>query len=94
MIERPKHKLIYIEWQDAISAPGTWRNLESSLEFGESGDSLVCQTGFLLKETDKYILIASKVLPGDEFGEALYGHVLKIPTTWIRKRRVIRGVYP
>jgi hypothetical protein len=94
MIDRPKHKLVYLEWSDAVSPGAGWRTEEWVKRWARESGFLICEVGFVLEETDEYVLFASRICPEDAYTDALYGGIHKIPKTWIRKRRVIRGVYP
>ncbi len=82
-------KLIYIEWADAISSGSVWIEKSALEGWIDNTEWIVKQVGWLLKETDKFILIASQLKPSDWFTEEQYGHIQKIPKTWIRKRKVL-----
>ena len=83
-------KLIYLEWADAISSGATWHTKSELNEWIEGSEWIIKQVGWLLKETDRYILIAAQLKPDDRFTQEQYGHLQKIPKTWIRKRKVIK----
>jgi len=78
-------KLIYIEWCDAIEAQKTWQSLEEIKEWADTNNWIVCEVGYLIKETKEYILIANRASLYDE-DEPTYAGVMKIPFTWIKKR--------
>lgn len=44
--------------------------------------------GFLVKETDEYLLVAGEKSKYSE--DVNYGHVTKIPKTWIRHRTALK----
>lgn len=76
--------LIYIEWCDAITNEASWLSKDEAIEWAETENWINQHVGFLIKETDKYLLIAgekSKYMNGGS-----YGHVTKIPKTWVIKR--------
>jgi len=81
-------QLIYIEWCDAMTSEATWMTETEALAFGEDESWVNKEVGFLIKETGKYLLIASQTSHYDE-NELKYGNVTKIPTTWIMKRKNI-----
>ena len=87
--KEPKPKLIYIEWADACSQGG-WKTKEQALAWVKTTNWYVHQVGWLLEETDKYILLVDTYSPENLLEEELYNGVHKIPKTWIRKRRVIK----
>lgn len=77
-------KLIYIEWEDSINST-EWMNLDKVLEWEKEDHNLVKQIGWLIKETKRHIVIASKMNEWLKY-ETDYGSLQKIPKTWIRKR--------
>lgn len=79
-------KLVYIEWCDAISDSGGWKYLEEVFEWAEDLHWIVKESGFILKETKDYILLAHKMVPAKNKEENLYGSLKKIPKTWIIKK--------
>ena len=82
------HKLIYIEWGDAIAHSG-WRSLDDAIKWSREHNYFVEQVGWVIEENDKYICIASsRALPSDD--EPQYSQLQKIPKTWIRKRKTIK----
>ena len=84
-----KYKLIYIEWEDAISNSG-WKYSDEALEWVEKETSVVKHTGWIIKETKEYILLASRMIDKSEFSGESLGQLQKIPKTWIRNRQVLK----
>ena len=85
-------KLIYIEWADATSPEATsWWTEESAIEWAENDSYWIESTGWLLKETEKYILLGMNRSTTETGRDIIqYGNLQKIPKTWIRKRKVIK----
>lgn len=81
-------KLIYLEWCDSIEGSGNWLSLNDAKEWCENEDWVIRQVSFLIKETDEYLFLASKINPQKD-GEVMVGGTLKIPLTWIRKKVII-----
>lgn len=78
---------IYIEWCDAVSnTEGGWRDVEDAIEWGKEANWVVKQVGWILEENKKYILLISKIADKDQ----QVGHLMKIPKTWILKRKVLK----
>lgn len=76
--------LTYIEWQDAYTNSEGWQSKESILEHDEGKDAyIIRQAGWVIKETDKYLIIADKWHPAEDN----YADWTVIPKTWIRKRK-------
>jgi len=79
------YDLIYIEWCDAMMNQNPWMNLKEAKKWAETEDWVTSEVGFLIKETDEYILIANKKNSYNK-NDPEVGGLMKIPTTWIRKR--------
>ncbi|HUX79297.1 MAG TPA: hypothetical protein VMW10_06100 [Alphaproteobacteria bacterium] len=80
-----KYKFIYIEWQDAFSN-GTWFK-ESELKEWFDAEMFVKQTGWVIHEDKKRIVIATRMSWDSYSEEWHYGLLQNIPKTWIKKRR-------
>ena len=86
-----KPKLVYIEWADATSPVETWWSLERAVEWAEEDSFWIESIGWVLKETNKYILLAANQSTTDTGCKIVeYCNFLKIPKTWIRKRKNIK----
>lgn len=81
------YPLVYIEWCDAITHGDGWIPLHKAIEWGECEDWIIKQSGFILKETKEFILLASKVNPHVDNEYPVVDGITKIPKTWIRKRK-------
>lgn len=81
-------KLIYIKWTDACSSP-SWFTKEDALKWARSKDWIVENIGWLMEETDKYILICAR-RSDDVENRGEYGLLQKIPKTWIIKRKILK----
>ena len=87
---KPQYPLIYIEWCDAMTNESrSWLSLGEMMDWSDSLDWVIMQTGFLVKETPKYILIVAQLNP-QTGGDVMFGCPTKIPKTWIRKRKTIK----
>jgi len=76
------HSLIYIEWCDATTISGEWEPADHIIKWAETeGSWLVREVGFVLTETDEYLLIVSQITDSGNVGAGM-----KIPKTWVRKR--------
>lgn len=85
-------KLIYIEWCDAVASGNEWTFEDVVQEWGEITEWVVKECGWLISETKEYIVIASCYKEPDEFTDAQFKHLMKIPKPWIIKRKEIK--YP
>ena len=82
-------KLIYLEWCDATSRPDAWVDIKEAIEWGRDSSWVIKSVGWVLEETDKYILMSSKM--GKEEAVGLVGGLFKIPKTWIMKRKELKN---
>jgi len=78
-------ELIYIEWCDAMVNQNSWLSIDEAIQWAETNNWIISEVGFVLKETDEYILIANKKNLYDTDNVEV-GGIMKIPTTWIKKR--------
>ena len=83
-------KLVYLEWADAISSGSGWIEEHDIDEWIDKSEYIIKQVGWLLHEDKTHITIASQLKPEDKFTCEQLGHIQKIPTTWIRKRKNIK----
>jgi hypothetical protein len=80
--------IVYVEWIDAHSN-SDWMN-ENGIDKFSVGDWWCSSVGFLLRRTKKEITIALRYEPKcDIHDEEQWGCLQRIPTTWIRKWRVL-----
>ena len=82
-------KLVYIEWEDAISR-NQWMNKKEVNEWIKDGPWFVHSIGWIIKETDKFIILAGQHHPESNYTDELVGEVIRIPKGWIKKRKVIK----
>ena len=79
-----KHKLIYVEWEDAYSREG-WQT-GHELDLWAEQKFVVQQSGFVYAENKDYMILAGGLNPGDEYGEIQYKQTIKVPKSWISAR--------
>lgn len=80
-------KLIYLEWTDAVASGCQWYEKSELKHWEDDSFWLVKEVGFIVKETKEFILLCSHYRPENNFNDTVeYGHLQKIPKTWIRKR--------
>ena len=73
--------LVYIKWIDAMSDIGGWRDVEDAIEWGANVPCEVEQPGYIVEETEEYILLASKV------NFDIVQGLTKIPKKYITERK-------
>lgn len=84
--------LVYLEWEDACSQTG-WHTKEELEKFIKQNNAIVNQVGWIYKDDKTYIVLISRL--GQEIYDSIddeaagYGHIQKIPKTWIRKKVVL-----
>ena len=85
-----KPKLIYLKWEDACSNTDFSNTYEKAVEWVEATAYMVEQTGWLIKETDEYILTAEDKIEERNNVPTLYRNVTRIPKSLIRKRKEVK----
>ena len=88
--KKKKLQLVYIEWCDASSDRGAWLRLADCFEWVDGADHTVHECGFILREDDKFLVMAMRWIKADEFQTDRFGQILKIPKPWIKKRKIIK----
>jgi hypothetical protein len=83
-----KYPLLYIEWCDAQTLVTEWQSAKEVLAWAKSEIIVICQSGYLLAESKKYLVLASKYNPQTD-REDQFAEITKIPKTWITKRKRI-----
>jgi hypothetical protein len=83
---RKKPKLYYFEWCDAQGLVNGWHDREYVSRWSKTDNWVIYQAGYLIDETKEYIVIATQYNPQLET-EDQFAEILKIPKTWIRRRR-------
>jgi len=83
-------ELVYLEWCDAMINNEAWLTNEEVMDWADNDNWIVSQVGWILKETEEYIILASKSSKENKDSQELFGSVFKLPTTWIRKRIAIK----
>lgn len=80
-----KYPLIYIEWEDSYSVPQSWHTEEDMTGILADESSIVKQTGFIIKETDSFIVLANQLnelsLSADQ-----YSGLHRIPKGCLKKK--------
>jgi hypothetical protein len=80
--------IIFIQWIDAHGNTGWFSNSEKD-EWAKE-DWYTDSVGFLIKETDKMIVIAERHEPNNSVNRMeQWGGLHKIPKTWIKNKRIL-----
>lgn len=79
-------RLIYLEWEDSRSADG-WHDKDEVEEYFAKS-TLVKQVGWVYSEDKRNLCLVCRLGEYQWNGsdEPAYGHIQKIPKTWIRTR--------
>lgn len=86
-------KIIYLEWEDAHDANLPWMTDEEIDKFTkQSNNYFIKCSGFLVRETKRYVVMATNITDGTLTTVPQYGHIIKIPKAWIRKRQILKSV--
>ncbi|MGG7437355.1 hypothetical protein ACQ7CU_04665 [Chryseobacterium arthrosphaerae] len=84
-METKKYPLVYIEWEDSYSVPQNWHTEDEMTGILADESFIVKQTGFIIKETDSFIVLANQLnelnLSADQ-----YSGLHRIPKGCLQKR--------
>lgn len=80
-----KYPLVYIEWEDAYSVPDHWYTEDEMTGILADESFVVKQTGFIIKETDSFIVLANQ-LNELNLSANQYSGLHRIPKGCLRKR--------
>ena len=78
-------ELVYLEWEDAYSVSNEWQTEKEISGILNDESFIVKQTGFVLKETDEFIVLANQ-LNELSLSDNQYSGLHRIPAGCIRKR--------
>jgi len=84
-----KYKIVYVEWDDAVSAPNGW--IDDFDEWKKTSTFIISEVGFLLEENEKEIFLASFIKPEDRNTTERQGNVRRIPRGWIKKKILFKN---
>lgn len=83
-----KYPIVYVEWDDAVSAPAGW--IDDFYEWKETSDFIIKEVGFLLEENKKEVFLAGFIKDEDANTVERHGNVRRIPKGWIRKKILLK----
>lgn len=84
-----KYPLVYIEWEDAYSVPQEWHTEDQMMGILSDESFTVKQTGFIIKETDKFIVLANQ-LNELNLSDSQYSGLHRIPKGCLLKQVVLQ----
>lgn len=86
-LESTGKQAVYIEWRDTVSDGYLWMDMDSAIAWADESDEVIKQVGFIIKETNKFIVLASSVNPQSHCTKV--SGLIKIPKSSIVKRKQI-----
>ena len=78
-------KLYEVRWLDAYEMESGWHSIEDALKITPPE---VCSVGYVLKETEEYILLAADI--GSDKMDNDVGRVQVIPGQWIVDKKEVK----
>ena len=81
----PREKLYEIRWLDAYEMESGWLSLDDALKIKPPR---VRSTGYVIKETKEYIILAADI--GDDQMDKDVGRVTVIPGQWIVDKKEVK----
>jgi len=79
--------LKYIEWEDSYSVNTGWNDIEEILEHFENEILIIKQVGYVIKETDEYIILCNQLNHTCDGNR--YSGVHRVPKPLIKKEEII-----
>lgn len=76
-------KLVKIGWADAIENLEGWHTEKEAIDWAKDDDWIVHQVGWILDETDDYLLFSNKFNEASGGRDSSFGGLFKIPKPWI-----------
>lgn len=64
---------------------------DDAREWGAASQWTVQEMGWVIEETEEYLVFATRHKAEDAMTYPRYGHLQKIPKTWIRKRILLNA---
>lgn len=77
--------LVIISWMDIIQSDPNWQTREEGLDWADSEDGLVYQTGFKLDEDENYLTLTDSFFKSCD----TIGSVTRIPKSVIKSMKVL-----
>lgn len=87
------YKLVSFKWADTTSpSEQSWFREQEAKDWAKNDSYWVHQVGFLIENKKEYILLAGNINVTHSAGEDLItlGHLIKIPTTWIKDFKYLK----
>lgn len=81
--------VVYLEWQDAVGNAAWKGNRKDCSEWAQRSGHFIREVGFLIEEHRAYLLFAQRWHPEDQESDEDFGAIHKIPTAWIRKKKIL-----
>jgi len=82
-------KPVYVEWLDAHAYSSGWYDEQEIKDISKESRIVVRHLGWLYAEDSSMIMIFSRYTKFND-GEKQYGHLQKIPKTWIKRKKFLR----
>ncbi len=79
-------KIVEVTWIDIVYKEAGWHHVNDIDDFIKDSKNVVCQLGYLYRETDEMIVLVDSYFKEDRN----FGTIHKIPKGCIQKMEVIR----
>ena len=83
------HEMVYLKWTDALEAQAGWKSKEDLEEWIENQNWIIHQVGWIIEETDDYIIIVSRFTEEENEDDIQYNGIFKLPKPWILERKTL-----
>jgi hypothetical protein len=90
--QKIKFDIVLIKWDDSVADDFSWKSVDSALEWNEDLFSFVYSIGFLIDNSDEYVLLSLSVMPlAEDAGDKdtnVHG-VFRIPKSSILEMKIL-----
>ncbi len=77
--------LVFVIWTDIIQSDPNWQTREEGLDWADSEDGLVYQSGFILDDDENYLTLTDSYFKSCD----TIGSVTRIPKSVIKSMKII-----
>jgi len=87
--------VVYVKWDDAVSGSTDWTSMSDTLDWDDDCSSIGHHIGFVLYETDEYVLLVADIMPMTKdlsLADTNTFSPFRIPKAWILDR-ILLGTF-
>jgi hypothetical protein len=78
-------QMVFVTWHDIIQSAPNWQTREEGLDWADSEDGIVYQSGFILDDDENYLTLTDSYFKSCD----TIGSVTRIPKSVIKSMKII-----